>query len=317
MTEQAYEAGTDTLPHALEAVFGAPANLLDRTQEQWGSARSEVVECRLPAGQVSRLYCKHENGDGAVNPAFGHRGGLARETLVYERLLDRPEVSSPRYHGSYLDQPTGERWLILEYHDAPRLHRTTDPGQAIELAASWAGRFHATFDESLSEAARFLPRYDSAYFAGWARRTAAYAGALHQEFPWLRRACRRFEELADRLLVARPTVVHGEFYPLNVLVVDGKIRPVDWESAAIAPGEIDLAALTERWAPELAARAERAYVRSRWPGGPPQVFEATLAAARIYLYLRWLGDSRQATLDERSRWRFDDLHALCERVELL
>jgi thiamine kinase-like enzyme len=92
---------------------------------------------------------------------------------------------------------------------------------------------------------------------------------------------------------------------------------VDWESAAIAPGEIDLAALTERWAPEFAARAERAYVRSRWPGGSPQVFETTLAAARIYLYLRWLGDSRQTTLDERSRWRFDDLRALCERAELL
>ena len=45
-------------------------------------------------------------------------------------------------------------------------------------------------------------------------------------------------------------MIHGEYYPHNILFQSGVVRPVDWETAALAPGEIDLATLCEGWPPE-------------------------------------------------------------------
>jgi hypothetical protein len=59
------------------------------------------------------------------------------------------------------------------------------------------------------------------------------------------------------------------------------IYPVDWESAAVAAGEIDLAALTEGWPPGFVEQCELEYQRARWPEGPPTGFERRLAAAPV------------------------------------
>ena len=61
--------------------------------------------------------------------------------------------------------------------------------------------------------------------------------------------CQRADEFIAQLLAAPRTMIHGEFYPGNILYEKGRICPVDWESAAIAAGELDLAALTEGWQP--------------------------------------------------------------------
>jgi aminoglycoside phosphotransferase (APT) family kinase protein len=116
------------------------------------------------------------------------------------------------------------------------------PAAAWDQAACWAGRFHAVHEAPTpGPALRFLNAYDAAYYAGWARRTAEYAGPLHQDFPWLAGVCRRFEGALAPLLEAPRTVIHGEFYPKNLLFRGGVVYPVDWESAAVGPGEIDLA----------------------------------------------------------------------------
>jgi aminoglycoside phosphotransferase (APT) family kinase protein len=86
-------------------------------------------------------------------------------------------------------------------------------------------------------------------------------------------------------------VVHGEFSLGNVLLRNGEVYPVDWESAGLAPGEIDLAFFTLGWPRRLRRRVEAAYTRRRWPGGPPPEFETTLKAARIHACFRVLGDS--------------------------
>jgi len=62
------------------------------------------------------------------------------------------------------------------------------------------------------------------------------------------------------LLTSPPTLIHGEFYAKTVLVRRGKLFMVDWESAAIGPGEVDLAALTEgkHWRGDVARQANAA-----------------------------------------------------------
>ena len=91
--------------------------------------------------------------------------------------------------------------------------------------------------------------------------------------------------------------------------------PVDWESAAVGPGEIDLATLTDRCDPEVVSRCELAYRRARWPDREPPDFAQRLDLARLYVHLRWLGDDHRKA--GRGRWRFEEVRALGERLGLL
>jgi len=42
-------------------------------------------------------------------------------------------------------------------------------------------------------------------------------------------------------------------------------------------------------------RCEREYRKARWPNRIPEDFEEILAAARLYVNFRWLGDARLMT----------------------
>ena len=271
------------------------------------------MTCRLGDGREIRLFCKYAvdlKGD-----AHGHRGGVAHEGKVYRKLLQPMQVSAPALQGIYTDRATGQIWLILEYLDGSvRVKKSPDPA-AMGLAARWIGQFHAVNEVRLPESQmKFLKSYDAEYYLGWAQRTWQYAGHLHQRFPWLKPLYENFNKAITALLFAPPTVIHGEYYPKNILYRDGRIYPVDWESTAIAAGEIDLASLTEAWPEDIACQIELEYLQARWPDGSPDEFQQTLEAARLYLHFRWLGDrSEKAT----SGWRFEQLHAAGKRIGLI
>jgi thiamine kinase-like enzyme len=183
------------------------------------------------------------------------------------------------------------------------------------LAARWIGQFHAATETRLQKAnLPFLRTYDAAYYLGWSQRTLHYAGGLRQRFPWLEPLCERFKEAVTTLLIAPPTVIHGEYYPKNILYREGKIYPIDWESAAIAAGEIDLASLVEGWPEEIAHQCRLQYRQARWPAGAPGDIERTLCAAQMYLHFRWLGDRPETATNE---WRLEQLHAIGKRLELV
>jgi thiamine kinase-like enzyme len=128
--------------------------------------------------------------------------------------------------------------------------------------------------------------------------------------------CRRFEEVVVTLLEPPAIVIHGEYYPNNILFCQGTIYPVDWEAAAVAMGEIDLASLTEGWPPDFVSEAEAEYRSARWPEGPPADFECKLDAAQLYWLLRWLGDRPEWTHQEQALKRFEQLGSLGERLGL-
>ncbi len=286
---------------------------------------SEIVTCCLPDGRELRLFCKYEAG--GRHRAHGHRRGLAYEATVYRRVLAPSGASAARCYGVHRERDGRSTWLVMDYVDGgTRLMSTAAPAVrggppvagGMPLAARWLGRFHGAQDAlPPRDRPRFLIAYSAAYYDGWARRTARFSRQWRARYPWVAAICERAAEATDALLDGSQVIVHGEFYPGNVLVRDGVVYPVDWESAAFAAGEVDLAALVGRWPAEIALLCEREYTLARWPAGPPPEFERRLLAARLYLQLRWLGDRPDRLDRPRVAWRFAALHEAARRLSLV
>ena len=325
---------TINLTHVLRnhGFAGAQLSILDRQPNIYTATfPSEIVRCQLGNGRELRLLCKYGAGQStSLSGITGHRGGIPYEAAVYRHVLRTSQATTPTFYGAYSDVNTGHTCLVLAYlNNSARLQFTWKPPAAMALAARWIGRFHNDTEEYLSRAStRFLIRYDTQYYLGWARCTSLVAGHLCQRYPWLTTLCERFEDVLALLLASPPTVIHGEYYPSNVLFRGGTVYPVDWESAAVAAGEIDLAALTENWDSDIVRQCELEYQRVRWPNGPPADFERRLCSARLYLQFRWLCDdfTSKGTGRERPKWshewtdplyRLEQLRSLGECLGLI
>jgi hypothetical protein len=298
-----------TLETGLRAVFangsvGGRLAVVARSPNEFsGTAPSEVVTCRLGDGRELKLVCKYSPGPGGNS--FGHRGGGSYEAMVYRRVLQPLGASAPVLHGVHVDAATESTWLVLGYVEGFERDMSRE---AMFLAAVWAAAFHRAA-EALHPYPGELTVYDGDYYRGWAARTEEFAAAGRRRQPWLARLCASFAEQGPALLGARPTVIHGEYYPHNLLSrLSGEIHPVDWESAGVAAGEIDLASLTEAWPASYARRCESLYRRVRWPDGAPRDFRRAMAAARAYLALRWLGESPSQTRSRDLSPYFEQLH---------
>jgi hypothetical protein len=273
---------------------------------------TEIVTCRVDGRPPIRLLCKYSCSRG-TSP-YAPRRGPAHEALVYRHLLRSNRLTTVRFYGAYEEPERGDTWLLLEYLDhSERLDVASPARAAMERAATWIGRFHAIGAGVPVERGRsFLTPYDEGhYLLEWAQRTARLKRAQHASPPWFSHLLERYEELARLLASAPRTVIHGEYYPENILICAGSVYPIDWESAAVATGEIDLASLIERWDAELAAVAVQAYRRARWQGSAPESFPRMLDAARVYWQLRWLEQG------DAYGWRFEELRAAGERLGLI
>ena len=259
----------------------------------------EVITCRA-GNDCLRLLCKYSAGCDRVS--CGHRGGVAYEAQVYRHVLRDLELPIPRLHGVFDDPATGWTWLIVEHVDQS-VRVTNDPKDAAVFdAARWIGRFHALQEPRTdSPAIGFLQQHTKEYYHEWLRRTAEVARRRGAEYAWVERLCAEFAEPMDLLLAQHRTVIHGEYYPSNIRLRRGQIYPIDWESAALAAGEIDLAAVTQGWDEATIRRCEQEYCDARWPGGAPADFPRVLDAARAYFLFRWLGEYPEWDADERRR----------------
>ncbi len=277
--------------------------------------QTDVVVCRIN-GVERRLLVKW--GSGHTDEVYGHKGGVPYEAMVYRHLLQPMHTSTPPYYGSCTVEGTDATCLFIEYLAGAIRVNKMPVLDAMEWAATWVGQFHGSNEvRAGAPELEFLNHYDGDYYLGWAQRTCELAGDLHSRHPWLRTLCAGFGEVLPLLLHNPPTVVHGEYTPANVLIREGTVHPVDWESAAVGAGEVDLVMLTADWSPEVERRCVDAYVCARWGAAPPADLERRLDCARLYVGFRWLGDRAEWTHDPASAWVYRTVQSAGERLELI
>lgn len=304
-----------TLRDGIAALLGATAlTVVERAPSIRASTfPAEIVVCRTGDGRELRLYCKYAHGGGSL--AHGHRGGVSYEAAIYRDVLAPLGVTTPRFLGSWTAPGSRDVCLVLDYIDnSVRLNRTPDPDDALSLAARWLAVFHRDAAPAARTIAA-LKRYDEAYYLGWAERAQALAGRLLLDLPWFAATSRGYAELVEALLADSATLVHGEFYPANVIVRDGSLYVVDWESAAVASGAIDLVSLSHEWPDDVVAACQAEYCRARFSDVAPPGWDDAVAAARLYWEFRWLGDEPAPPPAVAVRG-FEQLRALGEELDL-
>jgi hypothetical protein len=278
---------------------------------------SEIVTCQM-SDRVFHLFLKYYYGENTYSHGHGCRGGLEYEAMVYSNILQKVTCSVAQFFGFYKNSEDGSSWLALEFLDNNlRLHRSVKK-KSIFMAASWIGHFHAINERLVCEGGvPFLINYDMDYYRGWAHRTVELSEDHLERFPWLPAVCNNFISYIPHLLSSDRTVIHGEYYAKNILLRNETVYPVDWESAAIAAGEIDLACLIDNWGVEIAEKCKTVYEKSRWPKYKPPDFEKRFTAAQLYAQLRWLGDSDYWTACESMMPYLKRLQEVCEHLGII
>ena len=311
----------------------------------------QIVERRSPGQQVATLH-KHASpyattaglweleaalSDGTtlcvVHKASGRRARVPgaprnvpafvydpeREIRVYKQFLEGRELGTPRLFASDIQPGAGRYWIFLERVPGTQLRWTVEPS-AWHRAAAWLARAHATLEPSSQTNTPELLNHDARYYRRWLRRAQIFTEGTNRErrtrLAWL---ARHHESVVDALTGLPPTVIHGEFYPSNILVdesmPDGRISVIDWEMAAVGPAVTDLAALVGgRLAPTEQAALVTAYLGARpedSPGSPATFGAEALACARLQFALQWMGWSRDWSPPEEQRHDW-----LAEAVEL-
>lgn len=302
---------TSFLAGQLSEMLSAPVEIVSRKASHYQSTFPvEIITCRTSSCQFLTLWCKYVGG--LERKCFGHRGGVGYETELYSQALVHLPKPTVKFYGSFYFN--GETCLVLEYlKDCSDITLTPDPDSIVK-AARWIGSMHAFYE---SKIVSFAKVYDETYYKTWVNLVEGIDKGIQLKYPWLSWLCNYFIENLPQLISAPQTLIHGEYYPRNILIRQGNIYPVDWESAAIAPGEIDLASLIEGWDHQTAALTIEAYKASRWPASECAHlnFEQTLLLAQIYFHFRWLGEFLPAWKENPKK--FEQLFELAKRAGFL
>jgi hypothetical protein len=260
------------------------------------------LEIELADGTVLRLLLKdlgmknlHETAR-RVKPRFLY--DPLREIKTYQEILAPKHLGTARFYGAVVSPDEDRYWLFLEKIPGLRLGQARDHSAWLQ-AARWLAQLHSRFagaSDTLNRSAPLL-RYDSDYYRVWLDRMAAFQCVGLQQGV-LETLAGSYDRVIERLIRLPSTLLHGEFYPSNILVQEtregSQIRPVDWETAAVGPGLVDLAALTsgawtERDRTEMATAYHDTLLSEGMASLPFNDLLLALDDCRLHLAIRWLG----------------------------
>jgi aminoglycoside phosphotransferase (APT) family kinase protein len=166
-----------------------------------------------------------------------------------------------------------------------------------EAAASWLGEFHRYAATLVGRPqAAFLRRRDSRFYENHWRRFAANIHGHGHSPSWLDAFGKRFHVALGMLDAAPLTIIHGEFYPQNILRHADRIFPVDWETAAVGLGETDLVTLVDGWH-KVRDRCISAYSQARGLDESSDDLMRRVALAQILISVYWLSYSDHSADD--------------------
>lgn len=243
---------------ALEPALGPISGLQRCPYEYASSYPLEAIDAMLADGAVVQLLFKdvRRSTPGSRATKVVPMSDPRREIAVYRHLLATRRLGTAALVAAVDEPELGRHWLFLERVAGRELYQVGDFAAWI-AAARWLARLHA----------------------GWATETAD---------------CRLAQFDTHGQLAKLPrTVIHGEFYPSNVLIADsGRVCPVDWETAALGPGLIDVAALATGWGDgdrETLTSCYREELLLAGDDAPPLAeMLVQLDWCRLHLARRWL-----------------------------
>ena len=246
--EQVLEAG-------LTAHFKRPVRIAEMDADSfWAEAIDRQIDrlrVTLESGEVLQMIFKRFNPEpGLEHDSHEALKDYKREVLVYRRLLCDPNFGAPALYASAYDPTREQYWLFME-----DLGESTLDHKSLKhflATAGWLGRMHGAYAGRQEELRRLgcLVEHDQQFYRALgsiAHRNFQVAGEKEdlERFEGLRP---RFESAAGDLLRQPRTLLHGDFAPHNVIIEpDGRIRPLDWEWAAVGPVGWDLAGLYYEW----------------------------------------------------------------------
>jgi len=272
---------TTELTLGLRALFPSATRVevAGRTATSRASSFSaEVVRCRVDADEL-RLFCKF--GEPDLREPGSHRRGLAYESFVYESVL---VWHRPRHLGWFTVGRA--ECLVLEYLDGARSLRVCGFDDYVR-AARWLGRFHRRHTDLRANG---LTVYGPDMFERWIDRLVGHRDA--PDVPWVIDAAHRLSRLLPPLADAPMTLLHGEYFPGNIMLAGADVRPVDWETAGFGAGLLDLAALTWGWHAPYCRELVRAYDEERTGCREVGTPADRLIAARALVVAQSLAETR-------------------------
>lgn len=301
-----------------------PGRTIDRVERRLAPYRSsrwlEHVTVHLDDGSVVPLVYKDAiravPGSDADRVKPPDVMDVGREAWVYHHILGR-SGGGGRGHSGRAPNPWAvlvgkdgrPRGLLLERVDGAPLTEVGSP-RAWQTAARWLAEFHACRIPSRWRSGPLL-LHDRALHERWLER-AGNSGALDGLDATGRSGLTSAHRTALDLALAGSTVLlHGEFYPSNVVVRRGPagwtVHPVDWEMSGPGPAILDLAALTSGWSAGESRNIALAYLRAAESASMPSAegLLERLTAGRLLLAVQWLGWTAEAWLpppQHRTDW---------------
>ena len=273
------------------------------------SAPIDELDVRFDDGEELALIVKQASDPASINRGRDVKPRFLldplREIETYRRLLGDGVTGPPICYSTSVDRGHGRYWLFLERVNGAHLWQFGElaPWQA---AARWLARFHARSSVSAlpADGPGTALVHDRAFHRVWLERAMRFtAGARAASVPaalQLAALAERYEQVLDGLALLPRTVLHGEFYASNVLIVparDGapepiRVCPLDWELTAVGPALCDLAALVAGWEATAREAIVRAYFEEQLSTGwfaERRALLAGLDLCELELAIRMLG----------------------------
>lgn len=207
----------------------------------------------------------------AAKPAFLR--DPHRELEVYRDVLPGSGVPAPGLAGT-----SGFKLLVEHVRGTP----LTEVGELAvwQRAGAETARMHRRLR---GRGTQRLLRCDVPFYARWFERARVLIGEPADGLSPAYRAA------VERLLELPQTVIHGELYASNVIVAGERLCPVDWETAAVGPALLDVAALTSGGGWSVAERQTIVAAYAAEAGADPAALAPDLDACRLVVAVQWLG----------------------------
>jgi hypothetical protein len=311
--------------HSAKVRVGSDERILSierRLNDYYSSFAIEELTVQFESGVRLPLIFKNLSPNGLlkyarhIRPHFSYQPG--REIIVYRHILAGAGLGTPTCYGTFIDPECERYWLLLEKVAGNPLAKTGEFSIWCD-AARWLADMHCRMADIVAheELTENLLRYNEDFVNAWIDRAEHLsnlrAGGAENGFPAIWRLTSKCRRAVRKICALPQTFIHGEFYASNILIgtCGDRIRicPIDWETSAIGPGLLDLAALVAgNWTEQQRAELALAYYDSLPSSARPfqniQEFTRALCHCRLFMAIKWLGWSSdwQAPDEHRCDW---------------